>query len=135
MYLDVSIFKWLYSSDYCKYLCIQVCKFEKIYLISVNCHLNDWMASHDTEDRLGKFVLCWTFILSHTLDTWETSHYSINVLFWRDLSNGRILFNYRDISQMDVYDIIVESMSINRLNGNQNKSIKEALKVAPLKVP
>ena len=36
---------------------------------------------------------------------------------------------------MDVYDIIVESMSINRLNGNQNKSIKEALKVAPLKVP
>ena len=35
---------------------------------------------------------------------------------------------------MDVYDIIVESMSINRLNDNQNKSIKEALTVAPLKV-
>ena len=36
---------------------------------------------------------------------------------------------------MDVYDIIVMSMSINRLNGNQNKSIKEAYTVAPLKVP
>ena len=36
---------------------------------------------------------------------------------------------------MDIYDILVESMSLNRLNGNQNKSIKEALIVASLKVP
>ena len=58
-----------------------------------------------------------TFVLSLSLDTWETSHCSVNVLFCRDLSNVHLLFNYREISQMDVYDIFVESMSINRLNG------------------
>ena len=58
LYLVVCIFMWLYRTDSCKYSSVQVCKFKNIYLISVNCHLNDWMASHDTEDRLGIFVLC-----------------------------------------------------------------------------
>ena len=46
-----------------------------------------------------------------------------------------VYYSTIEISQMDVYDIIVESMSINRLNGNQNKRMKETLTVASLKVP
>ena len=62
--IKLSTILGIWSSDSCKYSSVQVCKFENVYLISVNCHLNDWKASHDTEDILGIFVLWWVQWLS-----------------------------------------------------------------------